>query len=48
MLEILVYGGVVDWIHLAEDRQVVALCEKGNELSSSIEFGEFLVLLSNC
>ena len=34
--------GVMDWIALAQDRQVAGTCECGNEPSGSIEYGEFL------
>jgi hypothetical protein len=32
----------MDWIGLAQDRQVADTCECGNELSGSIKCGEFL------
>jgi hypothetical protein len=32
----------MDWIELAQDRQVEGNCECGNELSGSITCGEFL------
>jgi hypothetical protein len=34
--------GGVDWIGLAQDRQVAGTCECGFELSGSIKCGEFL------
>ena len=34
--------GYVDWIGLAQDRQVVDTCECGNEPSGSVKCGEFL------
>ena len=34
--------GYVDWIGLAQDRQVADACECGNELSGSVKCGEFL------
>jgi hypothetical protein len=34
--------GYVDWIGLAQDRQVADTCECGNELSGSVKYGEFL------
>jgi hypothetical protein len=34
--------GGMDWIGLAQDRQVAGNCECGNELSGSIKCGEFL------
>jgi hypothetical protein len=34
--------GGMDWIGLAQDRQVASNCECGNELSGSINRGEFL------
>jgi hypothetical protein len=33
---------IMDWIDLAEDRQVAGTCECGNEPSDSIKWGEFL------
>jgi hypothetical protein len=38
--------GDMDWIHLAQDRQVAGSCEHGNEPSGSIKCGEFLDYLS--
>jgi hypothetical protein len=35
------WGGV-DWIHLAQDRQVAGSCVYGDEPSGSIKCGEFL------
>jgi hypothetical protein len=32
----------MDWIDMAQDRQVVGSRESGNELSASIKRGEFL------
>jgi hypothetical protein len=32
----------MEWIELAEDRQVVGTCKCGNEPSGSIKCGEFL------
>jgi len=32
----------VDWIGLAQDRQLVDACECGNESSGSVKCGEFL------
>jgi hypothetical protein len=32
----------MDWIGLAQDRQVASTCECGNEPSGSIKCGEFL------
>jgi hypothetical protein len=32
----------MDWIDLAQDRQVVGTCECGDEVSGSIKCGEFL------
>jgi len=34
--------GGMDWIKLAQDRQVVGTCMCGNEPSASIKCGEFL------
>jgi len=34
--------GYMDWIGLAQDRQVVDACECGNERSRSVKCGEFL------
>ena len=34
--------GYMDWIGLAQDRQVADACECGNELSGSAKCGEFL------
>ena len=34
--------GCVDWIGLAQDRQVEYACECGNEPSGSVKCGEFL------
>jgi hypothetical protein len=34
--------GGMDWIELAQDRQVAGTCEYGNEPSGSIKCGEFL------
>jgi hypothetical protein len=34
--------GGMDWIGLAQDRQVAGTCECGNELSGSIKCREFL------
>jgi len=34
--------GYMDWIGLAQDRQVADACECGNEPSGSMKFGEFL------
>ena len=34
--------GGMDWIHLAQDRDVVGSCERGNEPSGFIKSGEFL------
>ena len=34
--------GYMDWIELAQDRQVADACECGNEHSGSIKRGEFL------
>jgi hypothetical protein len=34
--------GSMDWIELAQDRQVAGTCECGNEPSGSIKCGEFL------
>ena len=34
--------GGMDWIELAQNRQVVCTCECGNELSVSVKCGEFL------
>ena len=34
--------GYVDWIGLAQDRQVADACECGNEPSGSVKCGEFL------
>jgi len=35
-------SGFMDWIGLAQDRQVAGACECGDELSGSVKFGEFL------
>jgi hypothetical protein len=35
----------MDWIELAQDRQLPGTCECGNEPSGSIKCGEFLDLL---
>jgi hypothetical protein len=32
----------VDWIRLAQDRQVTGFCECGNEVSGSIKCGKIL------
>jgi hypothetical protein len=32
----------IDWIELAQDRQVTGTCECGNEPSGSIKSGKFL------
>jgi hypothetical protein len=32
----------MDWIGLAQDRQVAYVCECGNEPSGSVKCGEFL------
>jgi hypothetical protein len=37
--------GDMDWIELAQDRQVAGTCECGNEPSGSIKCGEFLYQL---
>ena len=34
--------GYMDWIGLAQDRQVADVCECGNEPSGSVKCGEFL------
>jgi hypothetical protein len=34
--------GYMDWIGLAQDRQVADTCECGNKHSGSLKFGEFL------
>jgi hypothetical protein len=34
--------GGMDWIGLAQDRQVAGTCECGNEHAGSIKCGEFL------
>ena len=34
--------GYMDWIGLAQDRQVADACECGNEPSGSVKCGEFL------
>ena len=34
--------GYMDWIGLAQDRQVADVCESGNEPSGSVKCGEFL------
>ena len=34
--------GYMDWIWLAQDRQVADACECGNEPSGSVKWGEFL------
>jgi hypothetical protein len=34
--------GGMDWIELAQDRQVAGTCESGNEPSGSIKCGEIL------
>jgi hypothetical protein len=34
--------GGMDWIELAQGRQVAGICECGNELSGSMKCGEFL------
>jgi hypothetical protein len=34
--------GDVDWIYLAQDRDMAGSCEHGNEPSGSIKCGEFL------
>jgi hypothetical protein len=34
--------GGMDWIELAQDRQLTGICECGNELSGSIKCLEFL------
>ena len=34
--------GYMDWIGLAQDRQVADACEYGNEPSGSVKCGEFL------
>jgi hypothetical protein len=34
--------GGMDWIKLAQERQVAGICESGNEPSGSIKCGEFL------
>ena len=34
--------GCVDWMELAQDRQVACACEFGDERSGSIKCGEFL------
>jgi hypothetical protein len=33
----------MDWVELAQDRQVTGTCKCGNEPSGSIKCGEFLV-----
>jgi hypothetical protein len=40
--------GDMDWIDLAQDRQVADSCERGNEPSGSTKCGEFLEWLKNC
>jgi len=35
-------GMYMDWIGLAQDRQVAEACECGNEPSGSVKCGEFL------
>jgi hypothetical protein len=35
-------GGAMDWINLAEDRQMTGTCESGNEPLDLIQCGEFL------
>jgi hypothetical protein len=35
-------GGDIDWIELAQDRQVAGTCECSNEPSGSIKCGKFL------
>jgi hypothetical protein len=39
--------GGMDWIELAQDRQVAGTCECGNEPSGSIKCGEFLDRLAS-
>ena len=39
--------GYMDWIGLAQDRQVADDCECGNEPSGSVKCGEFLRLVAN-
>jgi hypothetical protein len=34
--------GGMDWIELAQDRQIACTCECGNKISGSIKCGEFL------
>jgi hypothetical protein len=34
--------GYMDWIWMAQDRQVAEACECGNEPSGSVKCGEFL------
>jgi len=34
--------GYMDWIGLAQDRQLVDACERSNEPSGSVKCGEFL------
>jgi hypothetical protein len=41
-------GGGMDWIDLAQERQLVGTCECGNEPLGSIKCGEFLELLRTC
>jgi hypothetical protein len=36
----------MDWIGLAQDRQVAGYCERGNKPSGSIKYGKFLEELS--
>jgi len=36
------WGGGMDWIDLAQDRQVTGSCVRGNEPSGSIKCREFL------
>jgi len=38
---------VVDWMHLAQDRDVLDFCEDGNEPSASIKCGGFIGYLSD-
>jgi hypothetical protein len=41
------WNGRMDWIYLAQDRKVAGSCECGNELSGSINCGEFFDCLRN-
>ena len=40
--------GGVDWIELAQNRELAGTCDCGNEPSGSIKCGEFLDYLKTC